>query len=90
MLYQFLHSLKNEFLHYRSAEVHKLDHQYPGKLAKDKPVVILYGEIGSESLNNFHVKLKALAELGEITYVMRHFLKDRNGPKVRLSGKLSF
>ena len=56
-------------------------------MTKGGPVVILYGEIGTRSLNEFHLKLKALAQAGEVTYVMRHFLKNRAGPKVRLSGK---
>ena len=29
-----------------------------------------------------------MAESGEVVYVVRHFLKERKGPKVRLSGKL--
>lgn len=75
------HILKN-----RNSELYKLDHQFPGKLAKDKPIAVLYGQIGSKSLNAFHVVLKKLAESGEITYILRHYVSDRKGPKVRLSG----
>lgn len=70
----------------RSPETYKLDHQFPGKIGKNKPVVILYGEIGSKSLKDFHVVLKEMAESGEIVYILRHYISDRKGPKVRLSG----
>jgi UDP-glucose:glycoprotein glucosyltransferase len=70
----------------RSPELYKLDHQYPGKAAKGHPVVILYGEIGAKSLTEFHETLKALADSGEIIYVIRHYIRERKGPKVRLSG----
>lgn len=49
-------------------------------------MVILYGHIGTASLDAFHVKLKALAEAGRVTYIVRHFLNERKGSKVRLSG----
>lgn len=70
----------------KSPELYKLDHQYPGKAAKGHPVVILYGEIGAKSLTEFHETLKALADSGEIIYVIRHYIRERKGPKVRLSG----
>lgn len=75
---------------FRNAEIHKLDHKYPGTTAEDKPVVILYGEIGTKSLNDFHLTLKTLAEAGDVTYILRHFSKNRVGPKVRLSGEHHF
>jgi UDP-glucose:glycoprotein glucosyltransferase len=70
----------------RNPELYKLDHQYPGKIVKGSPVVILYGEIGAKSLAEFHTTLKKLADSGEIIYVIRHYINERKGPKVRLSG----
>ena len=69
-----------------NVEIHKLDHKYPGS-AEGRPIVVLYGEIGTKRFNDFHLKLKKLAEDGDVTYVLRHFLKNRAGPKVRLSGE---
>jgi len=73
----------------RNPELYKLDHRYPGKSADGFPVIILYGQIGTDSFNSFHLKLKSMAESGEVVYVVRHFLKERKGPKARLSGKIS-
>jgi UDP-glucose:glycoprotein glucosyltransferase len=55
-------------------------------MVKGSPVVILYGEIGAKSLTDFHTTLKTLADSGEIIYVIRHYISERKGPKVRLSG----
>ena len=74
---------------HRNPELYKVDHQFQGKMAKNKPVVILYGEIGSKRFKEFHIKLKSLAESGDIIYVVRHYIRERKGPKVRLSGKLT-
>lgn len=79
-------SLNAVYILLRSPELYKLDHQYPGKMAKNRPVVILYGEIGSKKLTEFHNTLKPLSVSGEIIYVMRHYISDRKGTKVRLSG----
>ena len=49
-------------------------------------MVILYGEIGAKSLAEFHTTLKKLADSGEIIYVIRHYINERKGLKVRLSG----
>ena len=77
--------LNDNFL-FRNTEVYRLDHQYPNKAAKDKPVAVLYGQIGSSNVYQFHSKLKSLADADEIIYILRHFIKDNKGPKVRLSG----
>lgn len=53
--------------------MYQLDHQYPGKSSAGRPVVVLYGCIGSASLPEFHTELKRLAEAGRIVYVLRHY-----------------
>ena len=75
---------------FRTPEVYKLDHRFPGKAAEGKPIAILYGQIGTDKLNDFHIRLKALAESGDIIYILRHFMKNRKGPKTRLSGQCDY
>ncbi|XP_063771592.1 UDP-glucose:glycoprotein glucosyltransferase 1 isoform X2 [Pseudophryne corroboree] len=63
----------------------KGDHQYPGT-SPDRPVVILYAEIGSEEFSRFHQTLSQKARAGEISYVLRHYVLNPKTEKVFLSG----
>ncbi|POI20413.1 hypothetical protein CIB84_015842 [Bambusicola thoracicus] len=51
----------------------KGDHTYPAS-NPDRPIVILYAEIGTEDFYRFHKLLVRKAEAGEITYVLRHYI----------------
>lgn len=51
----------------------KGDHRYPVS-NPESPVVILYAEIGSEELSQYHRLLVSKARAGEITYVLRHYI----------------
>ena len=51
----------------------KGDHTYPAS-NPERPVVILYAEIGTEDFYRFHKLLVIKAEAGEITYVLRHYI----------------
>ncbi len=54
----------------------KSDHHYPG--SKEYPVkVVLYGQLGTQSFNQFHKILREKAEKGEINYILRHYIKVR-------------
>uniref|UniRef100_A0A0C9QWY6 UGGT1_0 protein n=2 Tax=Fopius arisanus TaxID=64838 RepID=A0A0C9QWY6_9HYME len=76
--------------------IYSLDHQYPVPLSgqsesKKKSIVnsnyvILYGQIGSVGFSDFHLKLKSLADAKEISYILRHYVKDRPKHHLRLAG----
>lgn len=66
-------------------DLYSFDHIYPGT-ENNVHVVIIYGEIGSKSFNEFHNYLKTEVQKGVIKYVTRHFVKHRSESKVRLSG----
>lgn len=68
-----------------SSTVYQFDHVYPGA-SGDKPVVILYAELGTPQFVEFHRTLKEKAEQKEIQYVLRHFIQDPSQKKLRLSG----
>uniref|UniRef100_A0A669QV82 UDP-glucose ceramide glucosyltransferase-like 1 n=1 Tax=Phasianus colchicus TaxID=9054 RepID=A0A669QV82_PHACC len=63
----------------------KGDHTYPAS-NPERPVVILYAEIGTEDFYRFHKLLVIKAEAGEITYVLRHYIANPSKEKVYLSG----
>ncbi|CAG5096209.1 Similar to Uggt: UDP-glucose:glycoprotein glucosyltransferase (Drosophila melanogaster) [Cotesia congregata] len=67
---------------------YSVDHQYPGSRGSSKTNknVILYGQMGSSGFKSLHDKLKSLAESDKITYILRHYVKDRPDNKLRLSG----
>ncbi|XP_059174574.1 UDP-glucose:glycoprotein glucosyltransferase 1-like isoform X2 [Physella acuta] len=65
--------------------LYKFDHVYPGPGNK-KAVVVLYTEMGSSGFKAFHLALVELAKKGEVTYCLRHFVKDPNPTKLQLSG----
>ncbi|BES97993.1 udp-glucose glycoprotein [Nesidiocoris tenuis] len=67
-----------------NVEVLRLDHKYPG--SDTGPLVILYGELGSPEFAEFHNYLSDKAKRGQIQYVFRHWVKERQQKKVRLSG----
>uniref|UniRef100_A0A0A9Y4P1 UDP-glucose:glycoprotein glucosyltransferase n=2 Tax=Lygus hesperus TaxID=30085 RepID=A0A0A9Y4P1_LYGHE len=67
-----------------TADILTLDHKYPG--SDSGPLVILYGELGSPEFSEFHKYLSDKAKRGEIQYVIRHWVKERQQRKVRLSG----
>ncbi|XP_074098561.1 UDP-glucose-glycoprotein glucosyltransferase [Cotesia typhae] len=66
-------------------DTYSVDHQYPGS-SKTNKNVILYGQMGSSGFKSLHDKLKSLAESDKITYILRHYVKDRPDSKLRLSG----
>ncbi|KAG8311333.1 UDP-glucose:glycoprotein glucosyltransferase 1 [Homalodisca vitripennis] len=69
----------------RRVETYRLDHHYPG--SENKSVVaVLYGEIGTPEFAEFHKRLRQLATLEPVDYVLRHFVKERPNRKLRLSG----
>uniref|UniRef100_A0A914YQY2 UDP-glucose:glycoprotein glucosyltransferase n=1 Tax=Panagrolaimus superbus TaxID=310955 RepID=A0A914YQY2_9BILA len=73
----------------KSFDEYSIDHVYPLPLGVDEdnlPVVILYGELGTDEFAKFHQILKALAKKGEIKYLLRHFSSDVSNIKVGLSG----
>ena len=57
------------------------DHVYPS--SHNNPVTaVLYGQLGTESFQEFHEKLQELASLGKIRYVLRHYVSvGRNKAK---------
>ncbi|XP_010714926.1 UDP-glucose:glycoprotein glucosyltransferase 1 [Meleagris gallopavo] len=63
----------------------KGDHTYPAS-NPERPIVILYAEIGTEDFYRFHKLLVTKAEAGEITYVLRHYIANPSKEKVYLSG----
>ncbi|XP_046391867.1 UDP-glucose:glycoprotein glucosyltransferase 1 isoform X2 [Ischnura elegans] len=69
-------------------ELFDLDHKYPSAEADEdgRVVVVLYGQLGTPELRAFHSALKELASAGSVQYVLRHYIKERSGRRVRLSG----
>ncbi|KAK4879085.1 hypothetical protein RN001_007231 [Aquatica leii] len=66
-------------------DVYNVDTHYPG--SENKSVVVaLYGELGTKEFAEFHKVLKKLAVDGEIDYILRHYIKDREDKQLRLSG----
>lgn len=67
------------------SSIYQFDHVYPGS-KKEKVVIILYAEMGTQGFIDFHPALVKLALNGEVTYVVRHFVKNEAVDKIRLSG----
>ncbi|XP_060085960.1 UDP-glucose:glycoprotein glucosyltransferase 1-like [Ylistrum balloti] len=65
--------------------IFKFDHIFPGS-ADNNVVVVLYAEVGKEGFPEFHKTLRDLADKKEITYVLRHFVRNPAKEKTRLSG----
>ncbi|XP_074657528.1 UDP-glucose:glycoprotein glucosyltransferase 1-like isoform X2 [Tubulanus polymorphus] len=63
----------------------KVDHRYPSADDEDV-VVVLYGQIGTDSFKTFHRRIKSLADDGKVDYIVRHYVQYRGNEKVRLSG----
>ena len=61
----------------RQPMLYSFDHVYPSQHATSSgpapPVVILYGRLGSQEIEDFHNALKVLAGEGKIKYAFRHF-----------------
>lgn len=55
-------------------ELFSFDHIYPGS-ENNSLTVILYGQIGTRTLNNYHTKLKDLADKKAVKYVIRNYVK---------------
>ena len=53
------------------------DHVYPGSGGR-QVVVALYGQMGTRAFLGFHPALARLAAQGELTYLVRHFIKVGN------------
>lgn len=68
-----------------NSDLYSFDHIYPGS-ENNLNVIVLYGEIGSRTFNEFHKLLKTEVQKGGIKYVTRHFVRNRSEQKVRLSG----
>jgi len=51
----------------------KADHYYPSSRGRDV-VVILYAQLGKRPFNDWHSLLIQQAELGRITYILRHYV----------------
>lgn len=68
-----------------NSDLYNFDHIYPGT-ENNLNVVVLYGEIGGRTFNEFHNYLKTEVQKGGIKYVTRHFVRHRSDTKVRLSG----
>lgn len=51
----------------------KADHQYPSSRGRDV-VVILYAQLGRRLFNDWHSLLVQQAEMGRITYILRHYI----------------
>nr|XP_012149315.1 PREDICTED: UDP-glucose:glycoprotein glucosyltransferase isoform X2 [Megachile rotundata] len=66
-------------------DTYSIDHRYHTSQQSEK-VIILYGQVGTPQFSSFHNALKHLAETKGISYILRHYLKDREGKNVRLSG----
>lgn len=66
-------------------ELFSFDHIYPGS-QNNSLTVVLYGQIGSRVLKNYHNKLKDLADKKVVKYVIRNYVKNQSKRKIRLSG----
>ncbi|XP_059506997.1 UDP-glucose:glycoprotein glucosyltransferase 1 isoform X2 [Stegostoma tigrinum] len=55
-------------------------------LRPELPVVILYGEIGTKEFSKFHKLLRSKSDVGNINYVLRHYVANPSKEKVFLSG----
>lgn len=66
--------LEQENLSPHKIEIFNFDHVYPGS-ENNSVAVVLYGELGSDNFSRFHKVLKKKAEIGEIKYILRHYLK---------------
>ena len=57
----------------------KFDHVFPGGNGNGgtgaSVTAVLYGELGTASFKELHLKLVELATAGDVTYVLRHYLK---------------
>ncbi|XP_011860081.1 PREDICTED: UDP-glucose:glycoprotein glucosyltransferase isoform X1 [Vollenhovia emeryi] len=70
---------------WETVDTYDVDHRYLSTPESDK-VVILYGQIGTPTFSDFHEKLKNIAETKGINYILRHYVKERDDKKLRLSG----
>ncbi|KAM5275929.1 UDP-glucose:glycoprotein glucosyltransferase 2 isoform 2-T2 [Hipposideros larvatus] len=63
----------------------KGDHKFPTN-KENLPVVILYAEMGTRVFGKFHTVLSEKAHIGEILYVLRHYIQKPASEKMYLSG----
>ncbi|CAH1102652.1 unnamed protein product [Psylliodes chrysocephalus] len=70
---------------HKKIDIYRIDNHFPGS-ANRSLVAVLYGQVGTESFSKFHKILKEAALDGKIDYVIRHYVKDKNPNKLRLSG----
>ncbi|XP_029039597.1 UDP-glucose:glycoprotein glucosyltransferase [Osmia bicornis bicornis] len=70
---------------WENPDTYSVDHCYHTSQQSEK-VIILYGQVGTPQFSHFHNTLKNLAETSGITYILRHYLKNRAEKNVRLSG----
>lgn len=56
------------------APVYKFDHQF-SSVEHDKPLVILYGELGTPEFSSFHSALLEMATENQVQYIFRHYYK---------------
>ncbi|XP_018571194.1 UDP-glucose:glycoprotein glucosyltransferase [Anoplophora glabripennis] len=69
----------------RTLDLYRVDHHYPGS-ANRSLAVALYGELGTESFAKFHALLKEEAVAGNIDYVVRYSVNNKENKRLRLSG----
>ncbi|XP_056004849.1 UDP-glucose:glycoprotein glucosyltransferase 1-like isoform X3 [Ostrea edulis] len=67
------------------SSIYKFDHIYP-RAGNKNIVAVLYGELGKPGFTELHEKLKSLSKQKEVTYLLRHFVKNPSDKKTRLSG----
>ncbi|KAF5269322.1 hypothetical protein FQR65_LT02624 [Abscondita terminalis] len=66
-------------------DIYNVDTHYPG--SENRSIIVaLYGELGTKDFAEFHEVLKQLAVDGEIDYILRHYIKNREDKQLRLSG----
>lgn len=65
-------------------ELYEFDQIFPGS-QNNTVTSVLYGQLGAETFNRYHRKLKSLAEKGVVRYVIRTYV-PKSDKKVRLSG----
>uniref|UniRef100_A0A915JM16 UDP-glucose:glycoprotein glucosyltransferase n=1 Tax=Romanomermis culicivorax TaxID=13658 RepID=A0A915JM16_ROMCU len=84
-----LESLDSYLVKKRSNTLFDHDVHYNGSsISKNLPVVILYGDVYTKQIKEFHKILKKYADgpMPKIDYVFRHFTKKSSNRNIKLSG----
>lgn len=59
---------------WKTTDTYDVDHKYLSTSESDK-AIILYGQLGTPTFIEFHKKLKNIAEIKGINYILRHYVK---------------